>query len=78
MRVDPSWLAGGDGAHGAEGVTGGEGCLDEGEEAAGGVAGDDIEGDATRVQQETQTVCPFTETGFLPGERGRPKCCSTC
>ncbi len=29
-----------------------------------------------RVQQETQTVCPFTETGFLPGERGRPRCFS--
>ncbi len=34
-----------DGAHGAEGVTGGESWLDGGEEAAGGVAGDDIEGD---------------------------------
>jgi hypothetical protein len=32
--------------------------------------------DFLRVQQETQTVCPFMETGFLPGERGRPRCFS--
>jgi hypothetical protein len=54
------------------------------------VAGDDVEGnqvltaavqegdDFLRVQQETQTVCPFTETGFLPGKRGRPRWASTC
>jgi hypothetical protein len=37
--------SGGDGSHGAEAVTGGERFLDEGEESAGRVAGNDIEGD---------------------------------
>jgi hypothetical protein len=36
---------GGDGSHGAERVTGGEGFLDEGKESPGGVAGDHVEGD---------------------------------
>ncbi len=40
-----SQAGGVDGADGAEAVTGGEGFLDEGEETAGGVAGDDVEGD---------------------------------
>jgi hypothetical protein len=34
--------------------------------------------DGFRVQQETQTVCPFQETGFLPGKRARPRWASTC
>lgn len=29
--------------------------------------------DFLRIQQETQIVCPFTETGFLPGKRERPR-----
>lgn len=36
---------GGDGAHGAEGVAGGEGFLNEGEKSSGGMTGDHIEGD---------------------------------
>jgi hypothetical protein len=31
-----------------------------------------------RIQQETQTVCPLKETGFLPGTSGRPRWASTC
>jgi hypothetical protein len=65
---------GGDSAHGAEAVARGEGFLDESEETNCGVAGNDF----LRVQQETQTVCPLKETGFLPGESGRPRCASTC
>jgi hypothetical protein len=34
--------------------------------------------DRFRIQQETHTVCPFTETCFLPGDRGRPRCFSIC
>jgi hypothetical protein len=34
--------------------------------------------DLIRDQQETQTVCPSKETGFLPGKRGRPRWASTC
>jgi len=34
--------------------------------------------DFLRVQQETQTVCPLKETGFLPGKRRRPRWASTC
>jgi hypothetical protein len=30
------------------------------------------------IQQETQTVCPLKETGFLARRMGRPKCCSIC
>jgi len=31
---------------------------------------------AGRIQQETQTVCPLKDTGFLPGKRRRPRCFS--
>lgn len=34
--------------------------------------------DRVGIQQETQTVCPLKETGFLPGTRGRPRWASTC
>ena len=34
--------------------------------------------DRIRIQQETHTVCPLKETGFLPGTRGRPRWASTC
>jgi hypothetical protein len=71
IGVEPSWLAGGDGAHSAEGVACSEGFLDEGEESACRVAGDDL----LRVQQDTQTVCPL-KTGFLARRMGRPKCSS--
>lgn len=37
-----------------------------------------VRGDFVRIQQETQTVCPLKETGFLPGKRGRPRWASTC
>jgi hypothetical protein len=53
-------------------VASGEGFLDEGEETTGGVAGNDF----LRVQQDTQTVCPLKETGFLARRMGRPKCSS--
>lgn len=45
-----------------------------------GALGDFLEaaGGEPVVQQETQTVCPSKETGFLPGERGRPRWASTC
>lgn len=39
---------------------------------------DDLRGKIRRIQQEPQTVCPFTETGLLPGKRGRPRRFSIC
>lgn len=30
------------------------------------------------IQQQTQTLCPFTKVSFLAGDSGRPRCFATC
>ncbi len=54
-------------------MAGGEDFLDEGDEAARRVAGEDVP-----IQQETHKVSPLMMTGFLARRIGRPKCCSIC